>query len=216
MGIDFGEIARGFAEQAVNQLTGGLYGTLSTPNNLIAGNTDGRFTYNQFNTQISILSGAYKYCYMGVISETTRSTTTPTHYPVESSRQIHADHVHINPRECEFTILVSGSHFFTPNQVYGALRALQEIREPVSIITNLDSLENMILTDINGSITPESNRAIINIRAVEVLTGSSLFGGLIGLAFSAIEGVSETISRGRVAHTETTCYRNTSNHWSCY
>jgi len=162
------------------------------------------YTYGQYDTYISIISTGLIGGYMGAISESTRSSTQITHYPVEDNF-ILSDHVHIMPMEISFSIVVSGDGKY--DLVFNALRALQLSRVGVDITTNVTSYPNMILTDVSASNAAGIDRSIIDIKAVEV---QSIYTGYAGLIRSVIntsaaryiERHGNTTSTGRVNHKE--------------
>jgi len=134
------------------------------------------YTYDMFDTQIAILSDKYNQGFMGALSESSKSTTTPTRYPVEDASQVRSDHVHINPQTLSFSVVVSGNNTSTPQDVFLALRQLQESREPTTITTNLKSFDNMILDSVEGNVDSSANKAVINISATEVLVAGGAGG----------------------------------------
>jgi len=179
-------------------------------------NTNNVYSYDMFNTEISILSSHYMQGFMGVVSETSKSTTTVTRYPVETVQQIQSDHIHINPRSLNFSVIVSGSHYFTPNQAFSSIRNLQESRQPISIITNLHSFSNMIVTSLEGSNDPKSNQSVLNIKAEEVLVlGRNGRNRGVENNNPAVEHYSKTTKSGRVNHIETGCYTGSGGNWIC-
>ena len=177
----------------------------------------GSYTYDQFNTQIAILSDKYQDAFMGVMSESAKSTTTATRYPVEDAQQIRADHVHINPQEISFTIVVSGNNTSTPQDVFLALRQLQESREVTDITTNLKSFPNMILESVDGKVDASANKAIITISAKEVLVAGETDGtshdvggsGTVANAKPRNPTQKRTKRRGRTHHKEVKVAKNT-------
>jgi len=162
------------------------------------------YNFGQFDTYISIISTSFVGGYMGALSETSRSRTQITHYPVEDNF-ILSDHVHILPFEIDFSIIVSGDAKY--DLVFNALRALQLSRVGVDITTNVTSYPNMILTDVSANNTPAQDASIIDIKAVEV---QSVYLGYAGLIRSVVnttfarrkERHGRTHNTGRVKHKE--------------
>ena len=173
--------------------------------NAVFGKTN--YEFNQFDTKIALLSNHYKFGFLGVSDELNISKITPTRYPVESYQQIATDHIHIEPKEIELTLLVSGSSDFTPFQAFQALKTLQEKRETTSIISNLSIYKNMILEEISGTITPNDDKAIIKIKAKEIRVlgrdGFNIFFANSVTSLSPALGyLAKSLIRGRVRHKE--------------
>jgi len=162
----------------------------------------GCYSYNQFDTFISILSTGFTGGYMGTINESTTSKTAITHYPVENNF-ILSDHVHILPVEISFTIVVSGDAKY--DLVFNALRALQLSRIGVDITTNVLSYPNMILTEVTASNSAGVDKSTINIKAVEV---QSIYTGYFSILRSVVNTFfarsaskhGRTTAKGRVSH----------------
>lgn len=117
-----------------------------------------------------------------IFTTTTEHTLTITQHPVQTGANI-ADHAFVNPRRISMEIGISDAMAYRiagcysePGQTksiqaYKTLCKKQAERQPLKVITRLDTYENMLIESITINDNPSTQYALrASIELVEVLT----------------------------------------------